>query len=40
MNLGDPAIDPHVADSVAVSAALALLILGAIVALRRLRRAT
>ena len=37
MILGDPAIDPHVADHWAISAALALAILGAVVALRALR---
>ena len=37
MILGDPALDPHVADHWAISAAAALVILGAIVGLRALR---
>jgi YjbE family integral membrane protein len=37
MILGDPALDPHVADHWAISAAAALAILGAVVAVRALR---
>lgn len=37
MILGDPAIDPHIADHWAISAALALAILGTVVAIRALR---
>jgi len=37
MILGDPALDPHIADHWAISAALALAILGTVLALRALR---
>ena len=37
MILGDPALDPHIADHWAISAGLSLAILGAVIGVRALR---